>query len=220
MAQGGGGGGGQRGMRGMRGFGGGSPAMLLNRTDVQKDLKLTDDQKTKLAAARQDMQDKMRAAFQNGGGGGQPDQAAMQARMAEMQKMQADFATTVKGILTPEQADRLLGIFVQLNGTNAITNAEVQSKLGLTSDQTAKIKALQDGQMKATQELGQKMRNQEIDMQAFQDTMKKNNDTMKSELEKVLTDDQKSKLKALEGAKFEAEQQPGRGGFGGGGGGN
>ena len=78
FAQGGGagGGGGQRGGQGRGGFGqrGGmfqqSEAMLLSRPDVQKDLKLTDDQKKSLQALQKEMGDKMRAEFQGLGRGG------------------------------------------------------------------------------------------------------------------------------------------------------
>ena len=74
LAQGGGGGRGGFG-GGQRGFGGGqmggfamSESMIVNRPDVQKDIKLTDEQKKKLEDARTEMAEKMRAQFQNGGG--------------------------------------------------------------------------------------------------------------------------------------------------------
>jgi Spy/CpxP family protein refolding chaperone len=81
FAQGGGGGGrgfGQFGRGG--GMQDGSGAFLLNREDVQGELKLTTDQKSKLDTIRQAQRDKMREAFQ-GGGGSPPDHSVMQKMM-------------------------------------------------------------------------------------------------------------------------------------------
>src|SRR5690349_12018635 len=65
MAQGGGGGGRGQGRGGMRGFQDASGVFLLQRPEVQVELKLTDDQKSKLAAIRDEQGQKMREAFQN-----------------------------------------------------------------------------------------------------------------------------------------------------------
>jgi hypothetical protein len=203
-AQGGGGGGqggGQR--RGGRGFGPQTPWSLVNRDDVKKDIQLTDDEKTKLDAAQADMRSKMQEMRQNGGQGG--DRAAM---MAAFQKMQEEYATTVKGILTPAQQDRLVQIYIQLNGSSAVANADVQKKLNLPAETVAKIKALQDAQQKANADLRAKAQSGEIDRAQIGELMQKNNEIMKTELEKVLTDDEKAKLKAAGGAPFTADAPP------------
>jgi len=216
MAQG-GGGGRQGGGFGQGRMGGGNSAMqLLGRNDVQKDLAITADQKTKIDAFRQKQQEEQRARFEemrNSGGGGGFDQEAMRKMMEENQKKEA---AEVAKILTKEQVDRLLQIRIQLAKGGAVLIPEVQKALGLTTEQLDKIKALQAKQQEANQSLMEKMRNQELSREEFTAARTKNEDALNSEIAKVLTDDQKSKLKDMAGKEFKAEPQPGRGGGGGG----
>jgi Spy/CpxP family protein refolding chaperone len=203
MAQ--GGGRGQGGMRMMGGAGDSSGMMLLQRKDVQADLAITDDQKSKLEAARTKMQDEMRAQFQNGGGGG--DREAM---MKVITKMQEDMKKETEKVLTKEQMARLRQINIQLAGTNAANWADVQKEIGMTEDQVKKIKDLQAKQQEANQGLFQKMRDQEMTREELQDAMKKNGETLKSEMAKILTSEQKDKLKAMGGKEFKADKDGGR----------
>src|SRR5579864_8678050 len=92
VAQGGGGGRGQ----GRRGFGGQDFGSLLTRSDVQTELKLTDDQKTKLKDASDKIGEERRGMFQPGGD--------MQAMMADMQKKQPEWDKTMLAILTDDQS--------------------------------------------------------------------------------------------------------------------
>ncbi|MBS1714245.1 MAG: hypothetical protein JST30_07895 [Armatimonadetes bacterium] len=202
MAQGGGG----RGMR-MGGPGGGGPTMLLMREDVQKEIKLTSEQKSKLDEMRQAMQEKMREMFQNGGGGG--DREAM---MAEMQKMRAESDKQTNAVLTADQQKRLKELWIQREGARSITNADVQKDLNMTDDQKAKVKEIMAAQAEAQQGLMEKMRNQEIDRDEMRTIMTKNQETLKEKLNGVLTDEQKAQLKKMEGAPFKFEE--GNGGIG------
>jgi Spy/CpxP family protein refolding chaperone len=195
---------GQGGMRMMGGPGDSSGTMLLQRSDVQKDLGLTDEQKTKLDAMRQKMMDDMRAQFQNGGGGG--DREAMQKAVKEM--MDKAKAETAK-ILTKEQTTRLHEISIQVAGNGAIQWEDVQKELGMTSDQVAKVKDLQTKQAEANQAIFQKMRDGEIDREELPEIMKKNQDTMNVELGKILKEEQKTKLKAMGGKPFKADANNG-----------
>ena len=190
---------GQRG--GMRGGAGQGMYGLLQRSDVKKDLNLTDDQKTKLGVASDDMRSKMQQAFQDAGG----DRSKMQDIM---KKMTDEMATSVKGILTPEQQTRLKQIYIQTSGNAAITDPDVAKDLNLTSDQQSKIKALQEGQAKANQDIFAKMQSGELDRSAIRPLMEKNQQTMKDELGKILTDAQKTKLTAMGGAPFKADPDP------------
>ncbi|MBC8064062.1 MAG: hypothetical protein H7Y17_04480 [Chlorobia bacterium] len=200
FAQGGGGGRGQG-----RGFGGmqdANGAFLLNREDVQGEIKLTADQKTKLDGLRQAQRDKMREAFQGGGGGG--DREAM---MAAMQKMQAESAKETLAVLTDDQKKRLKELAIQRMGNAAIGNADLQKELGVTDDQKAKIKELQGKQQAANQAL---MENQDMDREARMAAFQKNTEVMNTELAKIITADQKAKLTAMGGKPFKfVEQQRG-----------
>ncbi len=214
MAQGQGGGGGRQGggqRMGGRGGGMGSPASLINRADVQKDLAITDDQKTKLKDLQAKQMEEMQAQRQAGGGGGGGgfDREAMMKAMKERQEKNEK---AVNEILTPEQQKRLKEIYVQLAGGSAILNEGIQKDLELTDDQKTKIKDLQTKQQEANAELRTKMQNQEIDRQQMQDIQKKNNDALKEELIKVLTADQAAKFKAMAGKEFKADPPAGGGG--------
>lgn len=208
MAQGGGGGGGRGGFgQGRGGFGMQDPSgvFLLRREDVQGELKLTADQKSKLTTIQEDQRAKMREMFQGGGGGG--DREAM---MAEMQKMQAENNKVTLAVLDDTQKKRLKELAVQRMGNGVAANAEMQKELGITDDQKAKIKDLQAKQQEANQAVMQKMRDGEIQREELQGIMQKNTDIYNAELGKILTDAQKAKIKEMGGKPFKfVEQQPG-----------
>ena len=216
---------GGQGRRMGRGFGGGfggggNTFFLLRRDDVQTDLQLTSDQKTKL----QDLMTSMRGnrgergartGGQGGNGGTPPTDAERQARRAEMQSRMAEMKKNIDAILTPAQITRLDEISIQLRGNMALLESDVQNKLGLSNEQKGKIKDLQSKMQDANQAVGQKMQDNTITRdQAFQ-SFQKNNDIMKDQLGKVLTRSQADKLKAMGGAPFKADPNESQGfGFG------
>lgn len=197
------------GMRGMQGRGT-TPLSLVSRTDVQADLNLSADQKSKLTALRDKQQEEMRAAMENmRSGGGDRD-----AMMAQMREFQEKNDKAIAAILTEEQNKRIREIWVQLNGNRAITDEKVQVELGFSAEQKTKVKDLQTKQQEAMQGLMERMRNQEIDRDQMREIQTKNSETMNAELGKVLTADQAAKLKTMGGKPFKATEQP-RGGGGG-----
>ena len=212
----GGGGGRMRGQGGQRGGqrGGGGMYGLLSRPEVQTELKLTDDQKQKLTDAQTAMRSKMQASFGQGA-----STADATARAAAMKQMQDDYSTSVKGILSGDQLGRLKQIYLQQQGMRAVLDPDVQKSLALSSDQIAKIKALQANEQKANADIREKVQAGTLDRNASRETTQKNNQIMTDELGKILTADQKSKLSALGGAPFSLPPQQGRGGGRRGGGG-
>ncbi|MBS1708176.1 MAG: Spy/CpxP family protein refolding chaperone [Armatimonadetes bacterium] len=200
----GGGGGGRGGRQFMMGGGGVmGVSMLVGRADVRKDIKVTEDQASKLDAFQEEQRAKMREQFQNaGGGGGRPDPEAMRA---VFEKMNKESEEAVAKILSAEQIARVKQIGIQLAGSRAVMSADVQKALGMTAEQTEKIKKLQADQATANQELMRKMRDQEIDRDQFQELRTKNDKALGDEIDKVLTTEQKSKLKEMGGAKFTAD---------------
>lgn len=210
FAQGGGGGRGQggRGMMGMRG-GMDSPLMLLRRNDVQKDLALTDEQKGKLTKLQEEAQAKMQEAReQMQGGGGDP-----QAMMDTFRKMNDEMGKKANEILTKDQQKRLKEISIQLGGSRVAFRDDIAKELGITADQKSKYEALQTKQRDAMQSIMEKMRNGEIDREEMQSIRDKNNKAMDTEIDKILTQTQKDKLKEMSGKPFKAETQT-RGGGG------
>ncbi len=195
FAQGGGGGRGFGQGRGMGGMQDANGAFLLRREDVQGELKLTADQKSKLTTIQEGQREKMREVFQNAGG----DQDAMRAAMT---KMQAENSKETMAVLTADQQKRLKELAVQRMGNGAAMNADIQKEIGVTDDQKAKMKELQDKQMAASQALMEKMRNQEIDREQMMASMQKNTAILNTEVGKILTDAQKAKLTAMGGKAF------------------
>lgn len=204
IAQGGGGGRGQGrgGGMGQRGGMMGGIGQLLQRNDVATELKLSDDQKTKIREANDKINAERRDMFQNMSGGG--DRESM---MAEMQKRQAGWDKMLTDILNADQQKRAKELQVQRGG-NAIAFMEPFAKeLGVTDDQKSKYRDLQMKQMEAMRDM-----NQDMSREERQAMMEKNRKIMNDEIEKILTQAQRDKLKTMGGAPFKFEE--GRGGGG------
>lgn len=255
-AQGGGGGQG-RGGQGRGGFGQGrmgggmqGEMQLAFRKDVQTDLGVTAEQKTKL----DELQAKQRqgrggaggaggaggqgggvrggnggngggaGAGGNGGGGnrgngggggfGQMTEEQRAAMLKRQQEQREQSLKDLGAILNEGQIRRLGEIRVQLAGTRAVMQPEMQKNLGLTTEQITKITDLQTKQREANMALFQ---NQDLSQEDRRAKMENNNKILDAEILKVLTADQNSKLKAMGGKPFKADPQP-QGGRGGGGG--
>lgn len=192
---------------------------IIQRADVQADLKVTDDEKTKIEALRP--QRGQRGAGGGGGnggagggggnggaGGGQrtaPDPAAMAARRAEEKK-------AIEAILTPDQMKRLGEILIQMQGDQAVADPDVQTAINFTDDQKAKLKDLTTKYREATRSLMEKVRSQELDQAAAREAMTTNQKALTDEIHKILTPEQVEKLKTMGGAPFKREDPPRRGG--------
>ncbi len=208
-----------QGRGGMRMMGGGdsSGIMLLSRKDVQKDLALTADQQTKLTAFQTTMREEMQAAMENARSSG----GGFEGIRETMEKMMAESKKKVEAILTPAQVLRLKEINVQIMGGRAVTVPDLQKELGITEEQKGKIDALVAKQQEANMALFQKMRDGELDREELQPKMRKNDEVFKVELDKILDEKQRLKLKEMGGKKFtlDPNEPMGFGGRGGGGGG-
>jgi hypothetical protein len=104
------------------GFGGapGAKSAVVTMPEVQKDLKLSGDQKKQIQAAMKDM----------GNGGMTGDMASMNDNMD---------AKMLTG-LTPDQLARLTEIWMQYEGPRVLQDKTVADNLKLTDDQRATIK--------------------------------------------------------------------------------
>jgi Spy/CpxP family protein refolding chaperone len=198
----------QRG-QGRGGFGGGmfgppSGAMLLNSEDVQKDLKLTDEQKTKVKDFQTKRMEAMRELFS---GGERPDREKMQEIRKKNQEEDAKF---LKDALTADQNKRLKQIGYQTAGVMVFSNPDVQSQLKLTDEQKEKIKEIGDQMRKDMQDLrsggGRPTPEQTKKMEALRKEAK-------DKVTDVLTADQKKTWEEMTGPKFTGKiQTPGFGG--------
>jgi Spy/CpxP family protein refolding chaperone len=206
----------QGGGQGRRGFGMnmGDPITLLGREDVQKDLALSDDAKAKVVDLKEKSDAKRQEAMQAARDAANGDFAEMRKAMGPiMEKLSAENWKAVAEIITPEQLKRLKEIKVQMQGVGGVVNdKDLQKDLGITDDQKAKLKELQDRQQKAQGELFQKMQSGEVDRSEMPNIMKKNAKIMEDEVNKILTDAQKAKMTELSGKHFErVDPAPGGG---------
>jgi hypothetical protein len=225
-----GGGGFGQGQFGMRAMGGqfGNEFSILSRKDVQADLVLTADQKTKLDAYLEKQRGNRGQGVQGqgqrgnrgqggqggqgqgqrgnrgqGGQGGQNfDMEAFRKQQAERQEAQKKEVAT---ILTEDQMKRLHQIWVQLQGNRILLNKDVQKELGFTADQTKKVDDLTNQLGDATRSLMEKMRNQEISREDMMASMEKNTKALDAALIGILTKEQTAKLDAMKGKAFKAD---------------
>jgi Spy/CpxP family protein refolding chaperone len=208
--------------RGGRGFGRGFRAFhqveLATLPEVQADLKLTDEQKTKVVELSDAFREERRGQGGRGGGGGGFSPEAREAQA----KLNADFAGKLNEVLDDAQDARILGIFAQVNGTSALTDAAVAAALALSDDDQKKLAAVADEQRQAMRDSFQDSQDLSDDerMAKF-DELNKARDAA---LLAALTDDQRAKFEALKGDKLEVDTSSlqgrgGRGGRGGDGGG-
>lgn len=198
----------QGGMRGMQQnqFGNpleGSGFMLLERPDVQADLKLTDQQKSDLTAAREKAMNSMRENLAQARATGANPQ---QMRQQMDQQMSAD----VKRILDDVQENRFRQIRIQIAGLRAVLAPEVQSALNLPGEQRTRINVLARNAQTESQQIMQQVRGQQITQEDARAKIQAINEKFTKDLEAAVTAEQKEALKALGGPEFKQAQRQGR----------
>jgi hypothetical protein len=178
------------------GFGG--AAFLLRNPDVQKELKLSDEQVTKTKDVLQNVSATFKEKFAALKDTPQEDR---QAKMQEIMKaMSAENDKVLKDVLNADQQKRLKQLELQQRGADAFTDPEVEKALSMTAEQKEKIKTLNEDSRKEMREIFQNAAGN------FQEAMTKIQTLRKETLEKTtatLTDAQKTKWKEMTGAPFE-----------------
>ena len=204
-------------------FGGGAASLsaqygrLLMIPTVQKELELVDDQKTKINDASQTMRGSMQEAFSDMTPPS-PDmtpeerQKSMEEMQKKMQPIQEKYQKAVESILLPNQAKRLKEIALQVAGTAALSDKQVQDDLKLSSDQVNKIKTINEDMSKKRQALFAEANG---DFQSLRPKMQEISQDTEKQLTGVLTDAQKSALEKMKGQTLDipADELRGRGGF-------
>lgn len=180
-----------------RGMGGGMGGIfMLSQEPVQKELKFTDEQKSKAQDAlneiRQAHMDEMTAIRE----------APQEERMTKMMALnKAMTAEAVKALsLNEEQVKRFHQIGLQVMHGMAFSQKVVQDKLKLTEDQKKQIQELVEATRTQMQEIRQNNQGN------FEEIMKQSTALQKetgTKIHALLTDDQKAAWKELTGAHFE-----------------
>jgi len=160
--------------------------------EVRTELKTTPEVNSKVDGLLEKIQADIQEAFQSGGGD-------FNAMRPTIEKINAKYDDQCIKLLTADQATRLKQLFIQYNGASSITQPVISKDLGITDDQKTKIKAAQDDNFKKMGELMQGGGSPEDNAKP----MAKLQDDLKDSLEKILTDEQRTKFKTMQGAKFE-----------------
>ena len=196
--------------------------MLLGVEAVQKELELVEAQMDEIRKLNESMR---------GGGPGGPGGPGGRANFQEMtqeerdkwredmQKQMAERTAKAKkelaGILLSEQQKRLQEIYVQVNGTQALNDADVAAAIGLTDDQKAKMDTIRD---EAGNERRDLFQNAGDDREGMMEKMTALQKQTEEKLVAVLSADQQTKFAELKGKPFDMPEDALRGGFGGRGG--
>lgn len=187
------------------GFGGGmmgGGAMLLSNAGVQDELKLTDDQKSKVNDLAEKAREKARDAFQGLEG---------QERMAKVRELNADTMKSAAEILKPEQVARLKGIQYQAQGVGAFQDEELQKALKLTDDQKSEMASIARESMEKARDARESAGD---DREAAMAKMREIRKDALAKAESKLNAEQKAEFAKLLGAPYEVRFE-GRGPGGG-----
>ncbi len=136
-------------------------AMLLGSPNVQKELAITDDQKTKLTDLQQKARDDMRSMFQGLGNFQDMTDEERTKFREDMQKKTEEAGkkgqAEIAKILDEKQIERLKQLAIQQQGVNALTDKDTVEKLKLSQDSQDKIKKIIDDSRRIVRSLTSKM---------------------------------------------------------------
>jgi Spy/CpxP family protein refolding chaperone len=186
--------------RGRGGFGGrmgggGDGLMILALPPVQKELNLTDAQKT----AVREVTDEMQSSF---AGLRDLSQEERREKMQEMQAKSKELRAKVDATLEPAQKDRLKQLVLQRRGAfGALQDADVATALKLTDEQKKKVETLAEESRPGRGQGGGGGAggDREAMRERFQALQKERNEKALG----ILTAEQKAEFEKMQGAKFE-----------------
>lgn len=187
--------------RGMRD--GTSSVMLLRSEQVQKELKLTDEQKTKLQALADKIRSETRQRMS-----GLRDLSSEERRKKfdemrpEMQKLEESQRKDVAAILNPDQARRFRQIELQQLRSAALLQADVATTLRLTEEQKKKLQEVAT----QTAEKLQTQTGEGTDRQQSREKRRQLRDDGDKQAMAILTQEQKTKLTEMLGQPFQLDR--------------
>lgn len=199
---------------GFGGFGLGGPGMLntmvLSNKALQEELKVTAEQKEKfkpVADKQAAMQKKMTDSFKDAAGDPEKMREIGTKMQDEFKGVAEETKKVVEGSLTSEQKTRLRQIEVQQAGVNAFANPEMSKDLMLTDAQKTKIKGVTDEFRKDSGEARREaFGGGMFDAEKMAEVNRKIDKLQKAaltEIEGVLTDEQKKTWKTMVGEPFD-----------------
>jgi Spy/CpxP family protein refolding chaperone len=178
--------------------------------DVQSELKMTDEQKTKVQDISDQLREDRRDLF--GGSFGNPSET-----FAEMERLNREASEKVDGVLDDAQQKRLRGIAIQVNGPAALNDETIVKDLNLSDEQKTKLEEVRDENNQAMRDAFSNAG--DLSREERRDKMRELGDAANEKLLAVLNADQQAKFEEMKGDPFEFDRSQLRRGGGGGGGG-
>lgn len=173
---------------------------LITRQNVQAELQLSDEQKTKLATISQEFVDARNKLFEEMRTAGQDGFAAVREKIREA----ADAAEKkVLAELNDEQKTRINQLFLQAQGAAMFQVDRVAEALSFTDEQKAKMNELREATGSKIQALLRELRSGDSDRDEVVAKIQSLTDELQQTIEATLTEAQKTKLAALLGSKFD-----------------
>jgi len=189
--------------QGPGGFGMGGGAGILRASNVQKELKLSDEQVGKIQDVLSEVNQKH-----------QDDRAALrdlsqEERPAKMAELNKTISSEVKKGLSfsDAQSKRFDQISLQARGLQAFNDPSVASKLNLTADQKSKIREIQESSRGQFQGFNFKDASEQ-ERAEFQKKIATTQKENWAKAQALLTDDQKGAWKELTGDPVEINMPP------------
>ena len=181
---------------GGRGMGGYNRVQLCSLSQVQTELKLSDEQK-KMATELSEKYNTERREIMQGA------QGDFQGAMEKSTKLGNEVTAKLVEKLDDNQKTRLMQIFVQANTSGALADPEIQKALKITDEQSKKLSEARSSNMQAMREAfaGSQDLSQE-ERQKKMDEFRKASD---SKIFACISADQKAEFDKLGGAKLELD---------------
>jgi hypothetical protein len=177
-------------------FGGIAKAQLATLDEVQAELKLNDEQKTQVEEINDQLREDRRDLF--GSGFGQFSEIR-----AEMDRLNREASAEVDKILNDGQKMRLQEIAIQVNGPAALNDPSVVEQLKLTDDQKTKLEEARAENNKVAEDAMADFG--EMSREERREKFRELGDAAGDRLLGVLTDEQKTQFKEMEGDQIEID---------------
>jgi hypothetical protein len=184
-----------------RGGGGGGREVLLRMPEVQAELKLTDEQKTKVT----EMLGQLRGGRRGQGGGFR--NLSPEEREKQLAERRANEQKQLQAILNTDQLKRYRELQLQRQGLTALRDTALQDELKLTTDQRSKVAGVLTEQAEEMRKIRQGAGGGG-DRAALRTETAALRKKTEEKLEALLTDDQKKQWKEMLGAPFKFPEAP------------
>lgn len=187
-------------------------ASLAGLEQVQNELKVTDEQKSKIDDIVGLYRDDRRQLFSGLRDVSREERAQkMDELRSQFDQMAAAAEKKVDAVLNDEQRKRLQEIVVQVLGGRALERADVTAALALNDEQKKKIKAVFESEDQRRRDLFEQARDGNLQREQIFTKFRELQTTINTEALAVLTDEQKAEFEQMKGAAFELQRPERRG---------